>query len=425
MTTTMRWTLLKAIGPGILLAGAAIGVSHLVQATRAGAEFRFGMLGLLVLACATKYPFLEFGPRYAAATGRTLVEGYRDLGSWALWVCFAVTFGSMFIIMAGVTIVTAALAQFLFEPYLFKGELPQIAWSGLIMLACMLLLVLGRYPLLDSTMKLIMAVLLVSTIAAVVMAVASPSGRAVDVTVPTWWALSSFGFILAFMGWMPIPIDSAIWHSIWMQERNKQTGHKATIRQARIDFNFGYILAGIVAIFFLSLGALVMFGSDDAFAAGGPGFAQQFIQMYGNTLGQWSVPVISIAAFTTMFSTTLIVLDAFPRVMQRLIRTMRNAPTSGDVRARYEYAMWVLVQAGVAMLVLAFLGGQLMRMVDLATTLSFLTAPVLAIINYRVVTSAQMPPAARPGFAMRVFSIASIFFLSAFSIAYLVWRIVG
>jgi Mn2+/Fe2+ NRAMP family transporter len=71
MTTTMRWTLLKAIGPGILLAGAAIGVSHLVQATRAGAEFRFGLLGLLVLACATKYPFLEFGPRYAAATGRT------------------------------------------------------------------------------------------------------------------------------------------------------------------------------------------------------------------------------------------------------------------------------------------------------------------------------------------------------------------
>ncbi|MFU8828961.1 MAG: hypothetical protein ACNA8P_05940, partial [Phycisphaerales bacterium] len=45
--------LLKVIGPGILLAGAAIGVSHLVQATRAGAEFRFGLLPLLLLACAT------------------------------------------------------------------------------------------------------------------------------------------------------------------------------------------------------------------------------------------------------------------------------------------------------------------------------------------------------------------------------------
>lgn len=70
---------LACIGPGILLAGAAIGVSHRVQATRAGAEFGFGMLGLLILACLTKYPFLEFGPRYAAATGEDLVEGYRRL----------------------------------------------------------------------------------------------------------------------------------------------------------------------------------------------------------------------------------------------------------------------------------------------------------------------------------------------------------
>lgn len=31
-------TILKNIGPGFLLAGAAIGVSHLIQATRAGAD---------------------------------------------------------------------------------------------------------------------------------------------------------------------------------------------------------------------------------------------------------------------------------------------------------------------------------------------------------------------------------------------------
>lgn len=424
MTNRVRWTLLKAIGPGILLAGAAIGVSHLVQATRAGAEFRFGMIGLLILACATKYPFLEFGPRYAAATGKTLIDGYRELGSWALWVTFAVTFGSMFIIMAGVTIVTAALAAFLFGK-LAPAEMTPVMWSGVILLACMLLLVLGRYPLLDGTMKIIMAVLLVSTIAAVAMALASPADRTVEITPPAWWAIGTFGFILAFMGWMPIPIDSAIWHSIWMQERSKQTGHTATMRQARFDFNFGYILAGVVAIFFLSLGALVMFGSEDAFAATGAGFAQQLIQMYGRTLGQWSVPVISIAAFTTMFSTTLVVLDAFPRVMQRLTATMRRGSAVNNTAARYEYAGWVIAQASTALVVLMFLGGQLMRMVDVATTLSFLTAPILAFINYRVVTSSQMPVEARPGWAMRAFSIASMVFLAAFSVAFLAWRILG
>jgi len=36
MTNTSS-TLRSAIGPGLLMAGAAIGVSHLVQSTRAGA----------------------------------------------------------------------------------------------------------------------------------------------------------------------------------------------------------------------------------------------------------------------------------------------------------------------------------------------------------------------------------------------------
>jgi len=36
--------LLKTLGPGILFASTAIGVSHLVQSTRAGAEFGFDYL---------------------------------------------------------------------------------------------------------------------------------------------------------------------------------------------------------------------------------------------------------------------------------------------------------------------------------------------------------------------------------------------
>ena len=34
----MKKNFLKSIGPGLLFAGAAIGVSHLVQSTRAGAD---------------------------------------------------------------------------------------------------------------------------------------------------------------------------------------------------------------------------------------------------------------------------------------------------------------------------------------------------------------------------------------------------
>ena len=40
---------LSKLGPGLLFAGAAIGVSHLVQSTRAGADFGWGLVWALLL----------------------------------------------------------------------------------------------------------------------------------------------------------------------------------------------------------------------------------------------------------------------------------------------------------------------------------------------------------------------------------------
>ena len=95
------------------MAAAAVGVSHLVQSTRAGAEYGLLLLPVVLLACLLKYPFLEFGPRYAAATGESLLVGYRRLGRWALWLFGLVTVGTMFIVLAVVTLVTAGLAGLL------------------------------------------------------------------------------------------------------------------------------------------------------------------------------------------------------------------------------------------------------------------------------------------------------------------------
>ena len=77
---------LKAFGPGLLWAATAVGVSHLVQSTRAGASYGFSLVGLIILAMILKYPLFEAGPRYAVATGKSLLEGYIRLGRWAVWI---------------------------------------------------------------------------------------------------------------------------------------------------------------------------------------------------------------------------------------------------------------------------------------------------------------------------------------------------
>ena len=77
----------KALGPGFLFAAVSVGVSHLVQSTRAGAGYGFSLLPVIIIALVVKYPLFEFGQRYAVATGHSLLEGYRRQGFATLASC--------------------------------------------------------------------------------------------------------------------------------------------------------------------------------------------------------------------------------------------------------------------------------------------------------------------------------------------------
>jgi len=52
------------LGPGLLFASMAIGTSHLVLSTKAGAVYGMLMVVPILLANLLKYPFFEFGVRY-------------------------------------------------------------------------------------------------------------------------------------------------------------------------------------------------------------------------------------------------------------------------------------------------------------------------------------------------------------------------
>ena len=62
-----------SLGPGLMLAAAAIGVSHLVQSTRAGADFGLSFVWLIILVSILKYPAFRFAVDYASLTNRSLV----------------------------------------------------------------------------------------------------------------------------------------------------------------------------------------------------------------------------------------------------------------------------------------------------------------------------------------------------------------
>ena len=398
----MKKNIFKSLGPGLLFAGAAVGVSHLVQSTRAGANFGFGLLWVLLLATIFKYPFFQFGPRYAAATGETLLDGYKKLGNVVLAISFAISFLTMFIIQAAVTIVTAGLAINIF------GTFDLFTWSVLITISSMIILLVGKYKLLDGLMKYVILLLTICTLFAVTAALLKNNQAfSFEQVIPK--GTIEITFLIAFLGWMPTSLDISIWQSIWSVEKEKISHQKITPKQAIFDFNVGYIGTIFLAACFLILGALVMHNSEQSFSNKGGIFAGQLIELYTKNLGNFAYVFIAIAALTTMFSTTITALDASPRAMSKANKLL--FPT----KIKLNYWFWIVVLSLGTFIILKYFSDNMGLMVKIGTILSFLTAPFYAILNYILITGKHTPKEHRPSIYLKILSICGIIFLVGFS----------
>ena len=397
---------LKKLGPGLLFAGASVGVSHLVQSTRAGADFGWGLLWALLLVNLFKYPFFEFGPRYALVTGKSLLDGYYKLGKIYLWLYFFLNIATMFTIQTAVTIVTAGLAS-----NLFGISSNMIYWSIGVTAICYWILLIGRYKLLDKVIKTIVVLLSISSILSFI--IAFKKGNAsleYDQVFPEGTGLL---FLIAFMGWMPAPMDISIWQSIWVLEKKNYLKNKLSLKEGLFDFNIGYFTTVILGICFIGLGALVMFDSGLEFSNKGNVFAAQLIDLYTSNLGEAWYGIISIAALTTMISTTITTLDASPRAMSKTVQLLFKQKNKDF------YTLWITILALGTCLIFLFLLSEMGLLIQIATVLSFITAPFYAILNYSLVTSKHMPTGDRPNLKVKILSFLGITFLTSFSVVYL------
>ena len=397
--------LMNRLGPGLLFAGAAIGVSHLVQSTRAGADFGFGLIWALALSNLFKYPFFLFGPKYALATGETLVEGYKKLGIYVLVIYLILSIVTMFTIQTAVTIVTAGLAIELF------GITNDITiWATIITASCLVILLIGKYTFLDNLMKFVIITLTISTIIAVFFA-GFTSTNTLELTQVFPKEEVGIAFIVAFMGWMPAPLDISIWQSIWTLEKKKK---EKNIKNSDIifDFKIGYLTTIVLGVCFVSLGALVMYDSGEVFSNSGGEFANQLISLYTDSIGNGAFLIIAIAAFTTMFSTTITCLDASPRAMKLTSKLL-------GFHKLNNYNFWIILLASGTLFIFVFYISEMGSLVKIATILSFITAPFYAFINFRLINSHHTPKSFRPSLFIKILSVLGILFLTSFSIWYL------
>ena len=174
------------------------------------------------------------------------------------------------------------------------------------------------------------------------------------------------------------------------------------------------------------LGAGAVHGQGSELQLRATEFPAQFVDLYAHALGEWSRPVISIAAVLVMFSTTLTVIDGFPRALQELARVSRctddslHSSSEESSRTVYWCALGVLSVGSLAIIIVAV--QSLVTLIDLATVLSFLTAPVLSWLNHRSVTGAEVSLEGRPASWLVRASWIGIGAQACFALAFLALR---
>lgn len=420
----------KLLGPGLLYAGAAVGVSHLVQSTKAGAIYGFALLGWVVLINVIKYPFFEAGPRYFAATGNSLVQGYAKLGKWAVGLFVVQTLSSMWIIQSAVVLVTAGLAK-----KVLGLEIEMFDISLILFGLALVLLISGKYSLLSGFMKWMMIVLALSTIVALFFTLTQVDFSIIDFFPKVDLANPvHLTFLVGLLGWMPAPLEVSVWHSVWSklasddndkyEIKEVELTEKAIrldliqkMKNSMLDFHVGYWGTMVLAMIFLALGALVVFPNQVEISKSAVGFASQLISMYESSMGEVLAWVVSIAALVTMVSTTIGCLDAFPRVLEASIEALGDKELSFKKR-NLIYRIFLFVVALGALVILNQFLGNLKSLIQFATAVAFITTPIIAILNFKVINSKEVPTELRFSKVSYITSWVGLVLLLGFAVYY-------
>lgn len=402
-----------SLGPGLLFAATSVGVSHLVNSTRAGAIYGLGMFFVIILANALKYPFFRFSSHYVGATGHSLLTGYRRLSPAAVWY-FIIAVSPLYFI--GVTILSRIAAGLVIA--LFGVPLSEPVLSTLIVVAGTSFVLFGRYHWLEAFNKwLVLALTVITVITTIIVLPEVPWSLYPDTAPPV--SLATVLFVVAVIGYMPSPMEVSVLHSLWSVAKRKDE-HDQEARGSNLrDFNIGYIGTVFLALCFLFMGAAVMHANGIKPEANAVKFSAQLIGLYSTALGHWAGWLAGTAALVTIVTSLLTVIDGGPRSIVAALRTGTGHHDVPDFRSLDKtrgYFWFTCLVAVVAILFINIFDEAFTVVLDFGAGVSFTIGTVIAILNHLVVFGKDLAPEDRPGNAMRIWSLVAIVIMIILSV---------
>lgn len=390
----------------------AIGTSHLVLSTKAGAQYGWVMVIPIILANVLKYPFFEFGVRYTSVTNKTLIEGYLNRGKGYLWFYTLITLFTTFTILAALYTVTAGLFI-----NLFRITDTSVATVTLwLFIGISTILIFGKYRFLEISLKFVVSILFIALVVTTFLVLLQGPVEPITDFEPTP-IFNEVGvlFLIGLMGWMPTTVEASSWVSLWSIEKWK-TQEKPSLKESLQEFNLGYGITAVLAVFFMIIGWFTLYGTNIVLSNNAVSFADQVVRLFTEHIGAWAYLFIAISAFATMFSTCMTAHDAITRVSLDIVDLL--APHYRLRAKKIAFGIGVIVLATINFIVITAFSANMGNLVALATFVSFVVAPIIGYMNLRNVTSTDLDPKYWPSKNLKALTYAGIFFLSLFSLYY-------
>ncbi len=306
------------LGPGLIFAAVAVGTSHVVQSTRAGATYGLSMIFLVILVCLAKYPTYLFSSRYAAITGQTVIDGYAKRGKWFLYIFLALIMIELSVATSAASLVTSGIIK-----SVFNLSMETTVLSMLLLFITIAILVIGKYKALESFCKILVIGFCITTLITTFIALVGFESSSMEPISVLAFDRPTTLFLVSIAGWMPTGILGAVMLSNWVLARkNNSGGVPFTRKEADFDFHVGYGSSIFLAACFVILGYIVIRGAGDTIANDSAGFSVQIISLFTSTIGNWVFLLIAATIVAVMYSTLLALVDGFPRLTVGVLNTL-------------------------------------------------------------------------------------------------------
>lgn len=365
---------LRNIGPGIVIAATGLGAGDLIAASVAGAKYGTTLLWAAVIGAIMKFAMNEGLARWQLATGTTLLEGWVHRLPRFISIYFFIYLLLWTFMVAGALIGATGLAAHALYPGLSVGQ-----WGVVHSLLALLLVLTGRYALLELVMKLFIGLMLVVVMVCAILVLPDSGDILTGIlqpSVPKGSILYIFGIIGGVGGSVTL-----VCYGYWIRERGWT--HPADMAQSRVDLAVAYIITGLfgIAIMIIAAGVNpeVITGKKMALSVA------NHLETIVGPVGMWC---FLIGFWSAVFSSMLGVWQGVPYIFSDFVEqyTRRpNAPSRVNTRS-FAYRGYLLYIALPPMLLLHLVEGPVWMVILYAVAGAFfmpLLAGLLLYMNNR------------------------------------------